>query len=88
MKDSVKILNRLGAQWSPDFDAYASGQLDISRVRCVLCGHAPCECQTCAAVYENSYCLPGRPKSEPCGMTLRDGECPRGCRQPGGEGGK
>jgi hypothetical protein len=30
--------------WSPDFGAYASGQLDPSRVRCVLCAHAPCDC--------------------------------------------
>lgn len=34
----------LGAVWSPDFDGYASGQLDASAVRCVLCGHAPCDC--------------------------------------------
>ena len=43
-KNAVKIVNRLGAKWSPDFDAYASGQLDISQVRCVLCGQAPCQC--------------------------------------------
>jgi len=30
--------------WSPDFDAYASGKLDISRVRCALCQHSPCDC--------------------------------------------
>jgi hypothetical protein len=29
---------------SPDFDAYASGDLDISQVRCALCTHAPCDC--------------------------------------------
>lgn len=29
---------------SPDFDAYASGELGISQVRCVLCTHAPCSC--------------------------------------------
>jgi 8-oxo-dGTP pyrophosphatase MutT (NUDIX family) len=40
----VQALEALGAVWSPDFGAYASGQLDASRVRCVLCGHAPCEC--------------------------------------------
>ena len=37
-------LNTLGAVWSPDFAAYASGQLDTSAVRCVLCGHVPCDC--------------------------------------------
>jgi hypothetical protein len=39
-----RALKRLGAIWSPDFGAYASGQLDASRVRCVLCEHAPCDC--------------------------------------------
>lgn len=43
-KNAVKVVNRLGAKWSPDFDAYASGQLDISQVRCVLRGQAPCQC--------------------------------------------
>jgi hypothetical protein len=42
--DPVDTLTRLGAVWSPDFGAYATGQLDASRVRCVLCGHAPCDC--------------------------------------------
>jgi hypothetical protein len=42
--DPAETLNALGAAWSPDFDGYASGQLDISQVRCVLCGHAPCDC--------------------------------------------
>jgi hypothetical protein len=37
-------LEQLGAKWSPDFGAYASGELDASKVRCVLCGKAPCEC--------------------------------------------
>ncbi len=43
-RDPVAVLSALDAVWSPDFDAYASGQLDASRVRCVLCGHAPCDC--------------------------------------------
>lgn len=34
----------LDAVWSPDFAAYATGQLGASEVRCVLCGHAPCDC--------------------------------------------
>jgi hypothetical protein len=42
--DPAAALAALGAVWSPDFDAYASGQLDASQVRCVLCGHAPCDC--------------------------------------------
>jgi hypothetical protein len=43
-RDLVAALNSLGAMRSPDFDAYASGQLDAGRVRCVVCGHAPCGC--------------------------------------------
>lgn len=39
-----KILDALDPQWSPDFDAYASGELDASQVRCALCIKAPCEC--------------------------------------------
>jgi hypothetical protein len=42
--DPVKALEQLGAILSPDFDAYASGKLDASRVRCALCRHAPCDC--------------------------------------------
>ncbi|SFJ76778.1 hypothetical protein SAMN05421835_108192 [Amycolatopsis sacchari] len=33
-----------GVVWSPDFGRYASGQLDASQVRCVLCEQAPCAC--------------------------------------------
>ena len=44
-RDPAGVLDALGAVWSPDFDAYASGQLDASRIRCVLCQHVPCDCQ-------------------------------------------
>jgi hypothetical protein len=37
-------LDALGAKWSPDFDAYASGRKSAAQVRCVLCRHAPCDC--------------------------------------------
>lgn len=52
-------------KWSPDIDAYASGKLPAHKVRCVLCGSAPCECQQCAT----------------CGFTkqAKYGGCPRGC---------
>lgn len=43
-KNAVKVVNRLGANWSPDLDAYASGRLDITQVRCALCQFAPCQC--------------------------------------------
>ena len=35
-------LDKLGARWSPEFDAYASGDADLSDVTCVLCGHTGC----------------------------------------------
>lgn len=44
MSTPGEMLEQLGAVWSPDFDAYASGQLDLSRVRCALCKLAPCKC--------------------------------------------
>jgi hypothetical protein len=37
-------LDQLGARWSPDFDAYAAGQVPAHEVRCVLCSAAPCAC--------------------------------------------
>ena len=43
-RDPVAAVNWLDAVWSPDFDAYASGQHDASCIRCVLCQHAPCGC--------------------------------------------
>lgn len=72
--DPVSILDQLGAQWSPDFDAYASGKLDISQVRCVLCRQAPCQCRQCERPYRRWLA----DEDEPCGMTLREGLCPRG----------
>ena len=40
----AQALDALGAIWSDDFDAYASGRLDISQVHCALCQRAPCRC--------------------------------------------
>ncbi len=42
--DPVDAVNTLGALWSDDFDRYASGEIEVSQVRCVLCRHAPCDC--------------------------------------------
>ena len=42
--DPVEILNSLGALWSPDLDAYLSGERDAAKLRCALCQHAPCDC--------------------------------------------
>ena len=40
----VEQVDALGAQWSPDFDAYATGRISADQIRCVLCRHAPCAC--------------------------------------------
>ena len=42
--DAAAVLGAPAARWSPDFGAYASGQIDPGAVRCVLCGLAPCGC--------------------------------------------
>ena len=86
LDELTAVLERLGARWSPDLDAYASGQLPAHMVRCVLCGHAPCSCTYCPATHENSfYMVTGRPQYEPCGMRVdpATGECPRGHQQEG-----
>ncbi len=43
MTGPVDAVNGLGAVWSPDFDAHAEGRLDLSQVRCLMCGQAPCQ---------------------------------------------
>lgn len=50
---------------TPDLDAYASGRISVSQIRCVLCRTAPCSCTRCPT----------------CGMTeqAKYGGCPRGC---------
>ncbi len=35
-------LDDLGAVWSPDFDAYATGRIDASQAACLMCQQAPC----------------------------------------------
>ncbi|WP_322753303.1 hypothetical protein [Frankia sp. Cas3] len=34
----------ISVKWSPDLDAYASGDLPAHQVRCALCEKAPCDC--------------------------------------------
>jgi hypothetical protein len=83
LADPVAALEALGARFSPDFAAYAAGELDVSQVRCLLCGVAPCQCRQCEAPYSTYL---GRARGEaprPCGMTLINGECPRGHGQDG-----
>lgn len=77
----MDVLRALGAQFSPDLDAYASGRIEAHQVRCVLCKVAPCACLYCEATYENRYYLAtGRPQFERCGMRVdpATGQCPRG----------
>lgn len=61
--DPLEVLEELGAEWSPDFDTYASGKIPLSQVRCVLCRTAPCSCARC----------------DGCGMTVPPGRCRYGC---------
>lgn len=43
--DPAAALQQFGSvKWSPDFDAYASGLIEVSQVRCILCGLSPCDC--------------------------------------------
>jgi len=42
--DPKQALETLGAVWSDDLDAYASGELDASKAHCALCMCAPCRC--------------------------------------------
>ena len=79
LADPMAALRALGCRVSPDLGDYASGRLPLSRVRCVLCGVAPCRCQTCAIPYLRW----GAAAPEPCGMTVGpDGQCPRGHGAP------
>jgi hypothetical protein len=41
---AVDAVNDLDAKWSPDLDAYATGQVSAAQVRCALCTNAPCAC--------------------------------------------
>jgi hypothetical protein len=79
LADALRALLALGARISPDLGGYASGRLGLSQVRCVLCGHAPCRCRQCQVPYLRWLAT----EPEPCGMTVIDGECPRGHRQDG-----
>jgi hypothetical protein len=77
--DPLAILQQLSAVWSPDLDAYASGKLDASRVRCVLCTHAPCDCPPfgSAAYFALINRVHGRPSRSPAPLrTCSAPECP------------
>lgn len=78
--DYRAILDGLGARWSPDLDAYASGQLPAHMVRCVLCGQAPCVCRYCQVMHNPRPYTDPDAEWRPCGMRIdpATGECPRG----------
>ncbi len=40
----VETVNRLGAIWSDDIGAYATGQITAAQITCALCMCAPCRC--------------------------------------------
>jgi hypothetical protein len=42
--DAREALDALGAVWSDDLDAYASGEMDAAKLHCALCMCAPCRC--------------------------------------------
>ena len=80
--DPVAILAALGARWTPDFEAYASGTLPAHMVRCVLCRTAPCACAYCEVPYNPRPYTDPDAELRPCGMRIDpdSGECPRGHR--------
>ena len=100
-RDPRGALEALGAAWSPDFDAYASGRLPVERVRCLMCESAPCECQArglvfgSAAYFARMDAMHGRTPSAPrrtcsaseCPATARVGEHPAGVAVSGSGGG-
>lgn len=86
-RDPREALEALGAAYSPDLDAYASGARPASRVRCALCGLAPCACPPfgSAAYFALTDAAHGRPPSASatcsapgCPMTAEVGEHPAG----------
>jgi hypothetical protein len=62
--DPFELLTSLGARVSPDLDAYASGEISASQIRCVLCGSAPCACRPCPSCSWTG--APGKP-CQACG---------------------
>lgn len=48
VRNPAAVLDGLGARWSPNFHAYASGDIDASQLVCVLCEDAPCACGSAA----------------------------------------
>lgn len=90
--DPHKVLDQLGAIWSDDFDAYASGELSASKIHCALCQCAPCRCPKfgSAAYFALTDVRHGRPRSTvpscnapECPVTADCGAHPRGIAMSG-----
>lgn len=47
MFDPVKAFTSLGGKFSPNLDAYVSGEIGAHELVCVLCESAPCVCGPC-----------------------------------------
>ena len=91
MDDPRAILDQLGAKFSPDLDAYASGKLPVSGIRCLMCETAPCNCQARGLVFGSAAYfarideMHGHTRPTPpscslpdCPLTAQVGEHPRG----------
>ena len=99
-RDPRAILEQLGAVWSPDAAAYLGGELDASKLRCLMCQRAPCECQArgltigSAAYFARLDAMHGRTPSAPrrtcsapeCPATARVGEHLAGVAVSGSDG--
>jgi hypothetical protein len=91
--DPREALDQLGAIWSDDFDAYASGELDASKIHCALCMCAPCRCPKFGsdayfALLDFRHGRPKRDTSPPCDdpacpVTAQCGPHPRGIAMAG-----
>lgn len=76
--DPREVLDELGAIWSDDLGAYASGELDLSQVHCALCMCAPCRCPAfgSAAYFALIDFRHGRPKRPADAPLCQAPECP------------
>jgi hypothetical protein len=45
----------MSVQWSSSFDAYASDQITVAQIQCLLCKKAPCDCATTAPFGSDLY---------------------------------
>jgi hypothetical protein len=75
--DPREALEQLGAVYSPDLDAYASGRLPAHAVRCLLCHLAPCQCPPFGSA--GYFALTDRCHGRGPRPLAPSGTCPREC---------